>query len=137
MDNDIGQSGGLAFVTGAAGFIGSHLVDRLLAAGMQVVGYDNLSTGVPEFISGARGNSAFTFLQADVLDGERLTAAMTGCDIVFHFAANADVRFGLDQPRKDLEQNTIATFNVLEAMHANGIKDIVFASTGSVYGETK
>src|SRR5207237_1958007 len=137
MESDIGRSGGLAFVTGAAGFIGSHLVDRLLAAGMQVVGYDNLSTGVSEFISGARGNSAFAFVQADVLDGERLTAAMKGCDIVFNFAANADVRFGLDHPRKDIEQNTIATFNVLEAMRANGIKHIAFASTGSVYGEAK
>jgi len=137
MDNDIGQSGGLAFVTGAAGFIGSHLVDRLLAAGMQVVGYDNLSTGAPEFISGARANEGFTFVQADILDGERLTAAMKGCDIVFHFAANADVRFGLDHPRKDLEQNTVASFNVLEAMRANGIKHIAFASTGSVYGEAK
>src|SRR5438552_1934508 len=135
MESDIGRSGGLAFVTGAAGFIGSHLVDRLLAAGMQVIGYDNLSTGKPEFISAARGNDAFTFVQADVLDVERLTAAMTGCDVVFHFAANADVRFGLEHPRKDLEQNTIATYNVLEAMRANGIKDIAFSSTGSVYGE--
>src|SRR5205085_10557075 len=112
------------FVTGAAGFIGSHLVDRLLAAGMQVVGYDNLSTGIPEFMSAARGNNGFTYLQADVLDNERLTAAMAGCDVVFHFAANADVRFGLEHPRKDLEQNTIATYNVLEAMRANRIRDV-------------
>ncbi|MBC8094791.1 MAG: NAD-dependent epimerase/dehydratase family protein, partial [Akkermansiaceae bacterium] len=66
-----------------------------------------------------------------------LTAAMAGCDTVFHLAANADVRFGLNHPRKDLEQNTIATFNVLEAMRANGIKTIAFSSTGSVYGEAE
>jgi UDP-glucose 4-epimerase len=62
---------------------------------------------------------------------------MKGCDFVFHLAANADVRFGLDHPRKDLEQNTIATFNVLEAMRANGVHRIAFPSTGSVYGETE
>ena len=123
------------FVTGAAGFIGSSLVDRLLAGGQKVVGYDNLSTGLAEFIERARQNANFVFHEADLLDISRLTEAMRGSDIVFHFAANADVRFGLDHPRKDLEQNTIATFNVLEAMRANGIRNVAFSSTGSVYGE--
>ena len=123
------------FVTGAAGFIGSSLVDRLLAGGQKVIGYDNLSTGLPKFIDRARQNANFVFHEADLLDIKRLTEAMRGCDIVFHFAANADVRFGLDHPRKDLEQNTIATFNVLEAMRANGIRNVAFSSTGSVYGE--
>ena len=68
---------------------------------------------------------------------EALTAAMAGAEVVFHLAANADVRFGLDHPRKDLDQNTIATFNVLEAMRANKVGTIVFSSTGSVYGEAK
>jgi UDP-glucose 4-epimerase len=124
-----------ALVTGAAGFIGSHLVDRLLAAGARVVGYDNLSTGKPEFLAQARSHPKFEFVEADVLDAQRLGAAMTGIDVVFHLAANADVRFGLEHPRKDLEQNTIATFTVLEAMRASGVRDIVFPSTGSVYGE--
>ena len=124
-----------AFVTGAAGFIGSSLVDRLLAAGHHVVGYDNLSTGLTEFVAGASGHPNFVLHKADLLDSGVLTKAMRGCDIVFHLAANADVRFGLEHPRKDLEQNTIATFNVLEAMRANGIRDIAFSSTGSVYGE--
>lgn len=126
-----------AFVTGAAGFIGSSLVDRLLARGITVIGYDNMASGFPEFLADARRSSAFTLVEADLLDNQRLTAAMKGCDIVFHFAANADVRFGLDHPRRDLDQNTIVTFNVLEAMRANSIKDIVFSSTGSIYGEAK
>jgi UDP-glucose 4-epimerase len=71
----------------------------------------------------------------DLLDAEKLTSAMAGCEFVFHLAANADVRFGTDHPRKDLEQNTIATINVLEAMRMNGIRDIAFSSTGSIYGE--
>jgi UDP-glucose 4-epimerase len=125
----------IVFVTGAAGFIGSSLVDRLLADGQKVIGYDNLSTGLTEVIDPARRNANFVFHEADLLDIKRLTEAMRGSDIVFHFAANADVRFGLDHPRKDLEQNTIATFNVLEAMRANGIRDVAFSSTGSVYGE--
>jgi UDP-glucose 4-epimerase len=126
-----------AFVTGAAGFIGSNLVDRLLAAGVKVTGYDNMSTGLAEFLEGARQNANFAFHQGDVLDAEQLTTAMRGADIVFHLAANADVRFGLDHPRRDLEQNTIATFNVLEAMRRNGVREIAFSSTGSIYGEAK
>jgi UDP-glucose 4-epimerase len=72
-----------------------------------------------------------------MLETERLAMAMKGCDVVFHLAANADVRFGLQHPRRDLEQGTIATFNVLEAMRASGVKDIAFSSTGSIYGEAK
>jgi UDP-glucose 4-epimerase len=124
-----------AFVTGCAGFIGSNMADRLLAAGVKVVGYDDLSTGMVEFLATAQRNSGFTFARGDVLDERALRQAMAGADVVFHFAANADVRFGFEHPRKDLDQNTIATFNVLEAMRANGVKDIVFASTGSIYGE--
>jgi UDP-glucose 4-epimerase len=124
-----------ALVTGAAGFIGSTLVDRLLAAGCRVVGYDNMATGRAEFLAGARGHPHFEFVEADVLDAGRLQAAMSDIEVVFHFAANADVRFGLQHPRKDLEQNTIATFTVLEAMRTAGVRNIVFPSTGSVYGE--
>jgi UDP-glucose 4-epimerase len=123
------------FVTGAAGFIGSNLVDRLLSDGEAVVGYDNLSTGMPEFIASARRHRNFTFVQGDLLDTRGLTEAMRGANRVVHFAANADVRFGLAHPRKDLEQNTIATFNVLEAMRANNVREIAFSSTGSIYGE--
>ena len=124
------------FVTGAAGFIGSNLVDRLLSDGYEVVGFDNLSTGKLNFLENALEYATFTFITGDNLNLEDLTESMIGCDIVFHLAANADVRFGLDHPSKDLNQNTIATFNVLEAMRRNGIRRIVFSSTGSVYGES-
>jgi UDP-glucose 4-epimerase len=126
-----------AFVTGAAGFIGSNLVDRLLAEGLTVVGWDNFSTGQERFLEGALKHPAFRLVRGDNLDQPALTAAMAGCDTVFHLAANADVRFGTDHPRKDLEQNTIATFHVLEAARANGIKRLAFSSTGSVYGESE
>lgn len=124
-----------AFITGAAGFIGSSLVDRLINEGVEVVGYDNYSTGISDFLDTARSSELFTFVEGDVLDRERLASSMAGCDFVFHLAANADVRFGTHHPSRDLEQNTIATFNVLEAMRANGIRRIGFSSTGSVYGE--
>jgi UDP-glucose 4-epimerase len=124
-----------AFVTGGAGFIGSSLVDRLLERGDEVVAYDNLSTGIDEFLAKARKSPRFSLVHGDVLDETALARAMSGMDIVFHLAANADVRFGTQHPHKDLEQNTIATYNVLEAMRANSIKKIVFSSTGSVYGE--
>src|SRR5215510_1072654 len=122
-------------VTGAAGFIGSNLVDRLLAQGEAVVGYDNFSTGMRRFIEPARANPGFDLIEGDLLDEARLGAAMRGVDFVWHLAANADVRFGVEHPRKDLEQNTIATYNVLEAMRANAVGRIAFSSTGSVYGE--
>jgi UDP-glucose 4-epimerase len=123
------------FVTGGAGFIGSVLVDRLLAEGHQVTAYDNFSTGQRPFLAEAARQTGFRLVEGDVLDPPRLQSAMAGHDIVFHLAANADVRFGLEEPRRDLEQNTVATFNVLEAMRAAGARRIAFASTGSVYGE--
>ncbi len=87
------------------------------------------------FSTGAQRQPGFRLVRGDNLDLPALTAAMAGCEFVFHFAANADVRFGLEHPGKDLQQNTVATFHVLEAMRANGIKGIGFSSTGSVYGE--
>lgn len=125
------------FVTGAAGFIGSNLVDRLLQDGHEVVGFDNFSTGQMEFLKEAGGCTRFNLVKGDTLDLSALAKAMGGAEFVFHLAANADVRFGTEHPRKDLEQNTIATYNVLEAMRANGIRRIAFSSTGSVYGEAQ
>ena len=122
-------------VTGGAGFIGSSLVDRLLACGHDVVGVDNFSTGQRRFLEEATAHPNFRLAEIDLLDLDALKQAFADSEAVFHLAANADVRFGTEHPRKDLEQNTIATYNVLEAMRANRIKKIVFSSTGSVYGE--
>ncbi|WFN36795.1 NAD-dependent epimerase/dehydratase family protein [Methanomicrobium antiquum] len=125
------------FITGGAGFIGSNLVDRILSQGNDVIVYDNFSTGIPEYLDNAKKSSKFQLIKGDTLNKKSLTEAMIGCDFVFHLAANADVRFGTEHPSKDLEQNTIATFNVLEAMRENSIKNIAFSSTGSIYGESK
>ena len=122
-------------VTGCAGFIGSNLVDRLLATGHHVTGIDNFSTGQRQFLSGALAHSDFQLVETDLLDLDALKQSFAGGEVVFHLSANADVRFGTEHPRRDLEQNTIATYNVLEAMRANGVKKIAFASTGSVYGD--
>jgi UDP-glucose 4-epimerase len=123
-----------ALITGGAGFIGSALADRLLADGVGVVIYDNFSRGRSEFVEDAVANGA-TVVTGDVLEQEKLQLSLNGCDVVFHLAANADVRWGLEHPERDLEQNTVATSRVLEAMRSAGVTSIVFASTGSIYGE--
>lgn len=123
------------FITGGGGFIGSNLVDRLLANGCAVTAYDNFSTGQRRFLESALRKPNFQLVEGDTLDLPRMKAAMVDHDMVFHLAANADVRFGTSRPRRDLEQNTIATHNVLEAMRAAGVARIAFSSTGSVYGE--
>jgi UDP-glucose 4-epimerase len=124
-----------AFVSGGAGFIGSNLVDRLLDLGHEVTVYDNLSTGLLQFMEYAKDFDRFKLVEGDLLDEDTLSKAIAGHEFVFHLAANADVRFGTEHPRRDLEQNTIVTNNVLEAMRKNGISKIAFASTGSVYGD--
>jgi len=120
-------------VTGGAGFVGSHIVDKLVLLGNRVTVYDNLSTGNMEFLENS--SDKIKLIKADVLDQVSLNSAMKGIDFVFHMAANADIKENLKDPTKCLEQNTIATSNVLEAMRKNNVKNIVFASTGSVYGE--
>jgi UDP-glucose 4-epimerase len=124
-----------AIVTGAAGFIGSTLVDRLLAEGHDVTGFDNFSTGFRQFLEGALVHPRFRLIEGDLLDLDAVKHAVAGADFVFHLGANADVRFGPDHPRRDLDQNAIATWNVLEAMRRTGVRRIAFSSTGSVYGE--
>jgi UDP-glucose 4-epimerase len=124
-----------ACVTGGAGFIGSNLADGLRAAGVEVVIVDDFRTGRREFVADLINDPGVELIEGDVLDQELLERAFQGCDWVFHLQANADVRHGLEHPRRDLEQNTTATANVLEAMRAAGVSQIAFSSTGSVYGE--
>jgi UDP-glucose 4-epimerase len=124
-----------SFVVGGAGFIGSHLVDRLVSRGPVTV-YDNLSVGRRAFLGEHLASGAVTLVEADALDLERLAAAVSGHDVVFHLAANPEARHGLVNTRLDLEQGTIATYNVLEAMRRNGVGTLVFSSSGTVYGET-
>lgn len=123
------------FITGGAGFIGSHLVEHFLEGGHPVTVFDNLSTGQERFLINALKNPHCTFIKGDTLDLKTLTQAMKGCEFVFHLSANADVRFGVDLPGRDVEQNILATFHILEAMRANHIQRIAFSSSASIYGE--
>jgi len=123
------------FLTGGAGFIGSHLGDRLLAEGKTVTVYDNLSSGRREWIEHNIGQPGFTFIQADLLDAPKLKEAMAGHDLVIHLGANTDIPGGNQDVRLDLENCTIATHNLLEAMRATGIRRLLFASSSAVYGE--
>jgi len=124
-------------VTGAAGFIGSHVTDALLAAGHEVIGIDNLSTGSLAFLKDAQGDPGFRLMTLDLLeDREELAPTFRGAEAVIHLAANADVRFGWNSPDLDLKQNIIVTHNVLEAARTSGVGRVLFSSTGSVYGET-
>jgi UDP-glucose 4-epimerase len=122
-------------ITGGAGFVGSNLADRLSAQGVEVVIVDNFRTGHREFVADALTRAGVRMIEGDVLDTAVLEDAFEGCDWVFHLQANADVRRGFEHPRRDLEQNTIATANVLEAMRAREVSRIAFSSTGAMYGE--
>ena len=124
-----------SFVIGGAGFVGSHLVDLLVARGPVTV-YDNLSVGRREFIPEHLSSGRATLVEKDALDLNALTAAMAGHDVVFHLAANPEARRALENPRLDLEQGTIVTWNALEAARQNGVQQFVFASSGVVYGDT-
>jgi UDP-glucose 4-epimerase len=124
-----------SFVVGGAGFIGSHMVDALVARGPVTV-YDDLSVGKRAWIEAHLDAGRATLVQADALDLDRLAAAMEGHDLVVHLAANPEARWGLERTRLDLEQGTIVTYNVLEAMRRGKVGRLVFSSSGTVYGET-
>jgi len=124
-----------ALVTGGAGFIGSHVVDTLVARGARVTVFDNFSTGQRANLEHHAGSSQVQIVEGDTLHRAVLDTAVRGCDAVFHFQANADVRGGPKRTRIDLEQNTISTWNVLEASRLAGVRDFVFASSATVYGE--
>jgi UDP-glucose 4-epimerase len=124
-----------SFIVGGAGFIGSHLTDKLVEHGPVTI-YDNLSVGKREFVAGHLSSGAATLIAKDALDLPALTEAMAGHDVVFHLAANPEARWGLERTRLDLEQGTIATYNVVEAMRLAGVSQLVFSSSGTVYGDT-
>lgn len=124
-----------ALVTGGCGFIGSHLIDDLLAKGYQVSNVDNMSTGFEEYVSHHKGEKNFRDERFDLKDLAKLAATMKGSDVVFHFAANADIRRGLEDTFRDLERNVLTTYNVLESMRKNDVKEIVFASSAAMYGD--
>ena len=123
-------------VTGGAGFIGSHLVDRLVSKGERVRVFDNLSSGRMDFIERHIGDSVEIII-ADLLDLDKLTDAMEGITTVHHLAANPDIRLGTKVTDTDLKQGTIATYNVLESMRKNEVKRISFSSSSAVYGEVE
>ncbi len=124
-----------AFITGGAGFVGSNLAGKLLADGWDVTVYDNLSLGQVRFIEGYLSNPAFNFIKADLLDIETLGKSIASHDTVFHMSANSDIAYGAKFSDVDLKQGTLATYNVLETMRINGIREIIFASTSAIYGE--
>ncbi len=124
------------FVTGGAGFIGSHLVDRLLEQGNQVTAYDKLALGRSQWLDEASRHDRFSLVQADMLDSDTLTRTMAGHDVVCHLGANTDIPGGAADPQLDLKNCTIATSNVLEAMAANDVHKLLFASSAAVYGES-
>ena len=127
-----------ALVTGGAGFIGSNVVDALLARGDEVAVVDDLSTGRIENLEGALAAGA-TFHQLDIRDADAVTAAFEAArpEVVFHFAAQMDVRRSLTDPAFDASVNVVGTINVLEAAHASGARRLVNTSTGgAIYGET-
>jgi UDP-glucose 4-epimerase len=124
-------AGRRVLVTGGAGFVGSHVADRLLAQGAEVTILDDFSTGWRQFVPGRA-----RLVEADLLDPSAAARAVEGCDLVFHLAANADIKDNLLEPRRCIDQNVVATQNLLEAMRAAGVREVAFASTGSVYGES-
>jgi UDP-glucose 4-epimerase len=125
-------------VTGGAGFIGSSVVDELLARHNEVVVLDNFSTGDQRFLKGARGAGVdrLSVVEIDLFEeAERLRGLFEGADALVHLAANADVRFGWDHPRRDIDQNLLVTHHLLDAARWAGLRRVIFSSTGSVYGE--
>ena len=124
-----------ALVTGGAGFIGSHLIDRLCARGDEVVVLDNLSSGHVEFLQHNIDSGSVQMVKGDITNLDDVMGAMKGIDVVYHLAANPDIRLGTRITDTDLKQGTIATYNILEAMRVNEVEKIDFASSSVVYGE--
>jgi UDP-glucose 4-epimerase len=125
----------LALVTGGAGFIGSHLVDRLVSDGWKVRVMDNFSSGRIENIEHHKDSRDVEILKVDLKDFEKVERAVRGVDVVFHYAANPEVRVSTTNPEIHFNENIVTTFNLLEAMRRNDVEELAFASSSSVYGE--
>ena len=130
-----GNSLNKLFITGGSGFIGSHIVDIVVDQGYDVTVFDNLSNGKIEFIKHHFKKKNFRFIEGDILDINQLLKVIDGCDLVIHLAANTDIIGGHKRPRRDLMDCVVGTFNVVDAMKIKGIRPIIFASTGAVYGD--
>jgi UDP-glucose 4-epimerase len=124
-----------ALVTGGAGFIGSHLVDRLVADGYEVTVLDNLSEGRVENLEHLKNDKHLLMIEGDLRDYAVVDRLVRDVDAVFHIAAHAKMRVSLSDHRADLDHNIIGTLNVLDAMVANKVHDLVFASSSAIYGE--
>jgi UDP-glucose 4-epimerase len=122
-------------VTGGAGFIGSHLIDRLMKDAAELWILDNLSTGSEEFLERWGGEDRLHLVRTDVTKFDSILPYFKDIDVVFHLAANPDVRTAAENTYSHLEQNVLATYNVLEAMRFQDVSDMVFTSTSTVYGE--
>jgi UDP-glucose 4-epimerase len=125
------------FVTGGAGFIGSYLVETLLSRGCNVTAYDNLASGKENWLENCLGNSRFKFVRGDITDYESLVSKMKGHDIVWHFGANTNMMIGATNPKIDLTNGLMGTYNVLNAMQSNGVYELIFPSSGAVYGDIR
>ena len=133
--NLLGDSVKKIFLTGGAGFIGSHIAEWLINDGYEVTVFDNLSNGKKEFISSLFSNQRMNFINADITNLDSLIENMKGHDLIWHLAANTDIIGGVEKPSRDLKDCVIGTFNVLESMRKLKLKNIIFSSTGAVYGD--
>lgn len=124
-------------VTGGAGFIGSHLTDKLIAKGNDVVVFDNLSSGDLKNLEHLKDNKKFSFIKGDLINPEEIETALRNVSKVYHIAANPEVRLGETNTKTHFEQNIVASYNLLEAMRKNDVKNIIFTSTSAVYGDAK
>jgi len=124
-----------AIVTGGAGFIGSHVVDRLISDGYSVSVIDNMTQGTMENLKQHKDNPKVKVYNTDIRDAEALNKIFAGYDVVFHLAAQANIRKSAVDHKSDLDNNLVGTINILEAMLLNKINDLVFASSSAIYGE--